>query len=226
MYSVLLVSSLRLVRDAVKALVDEVVDFEVVGEAGDRSQTLHILASQHPDVILFDLDPDYEAGVDTIKEIVSDHPGIKIIALSGHGESAIVKRALHTGVRGYLSKAGPSADVVEVIKVVARGGVYLSPNVATQVMDWVRNTKSEPNPALRGLTERERQVLRLLAEGNASKEIATALNLGVETIRTYRKTVMQKLSVHNVAELITFALSSGVIAMPAPKGRAGDEGLS
>ena len=104
-----------------------------------------------------------------------------------------MKSALRTGVRGFMSKAGPSTDVVEVLKIVVRGGAYLSPNVATQVMDWVKSAKSELNPALESLTAREKQVLRLLAQGKGSKEIASDLNLGVETIRTYRKTLMQKL---------------------------------
>jgi DNA-binding NarL/FixJ family response regulator len=221
MYSVLLVSSLRLVREAVKLLVERHGDFQVIGESDDRSQTLRSLINLRPDVILFDLDPDYEAGLEIIREIIKDHPGIKIVVLSMHGEGAILKSALRSGVRGFMSKAGPSTDVVEVLKIVAGGGAYLSPNVATQVMDWVKNAKSEVNPALESLTAREKQVLRMLAEGKGSKEIASTLNLGVETIRTYRKTLMQKLGVHNVTELIKFALSTGIIVIAAPKG---DEG--
>jgi two-component system response regulator NreC len=211
-------------REAVKALIDLHEDFHVIGETDNGSQTLLILNSLHPDVILVDLDPDYEAGLETIREIIRDHPSTKIVALSMHGEGAILKSAVRAGVRGYMSKAGPSTDVVEVLKIVVRGGAYLSPNIATQVMDWVKNAKSELNPALESLTEREKQVLRLLAEGKGSKEIATSLNLGVETIRTYRKTLMQKLSIHNVTELIKFAFSNGVLVIPAPKDPGGAEG--
>jgi two-component system response regulator NreC len=224
MYSVLLVSNLRLVREALKALIDRHEDLQVIGETDDRSQTLRILTSLRPDVILFDLDPDYEAALETIKEIIKDHPAIKIVALSMHTEGDILKSAVRAGVRGFMSKAGPSTDVVEVLKIVARGGAYLSPNVATEVMEWVKSGKSELNPALESLTEREKQVLRLLASGKSSKEIATDLNLGVETIRTYRKTLMQKLSIHNVTELIKFAFSAGLIVFPPPKERASDEG--
>jgi DNA-binding NarL/FixJ family response regulator len=224
MYSVLLVSSLRLVREAVKALIDRHPDFQVIGETDDRRQTLHILTTLRPDVILFDLDPDYEARLETIKEIIKDHSGMKVVALSMHGEGAVLKSAVRAGVRAFMSKSGPSTDVVEVLKIVARGGAYLSPNIATQVMDWVKSAKSELNPALQSLTEREKQVLRLVAEGKGSKEIATDLNLGVETIRTYRKTLMQKLGIHNVTELIKFAFSNGVIVIPASKNLPGDDG--
>ena len=224
MYSVLLVSSLRLVREAVKALIDRYKDFQVVGEADDRSQTLRILTSLRPDVILFDLDPDCEARIETIREITKVHPGVKIVALSTHSEATVLRSAVRAGVRGFISKTGPSTDVVEVLKIVARGGAYLSPNVAAEVMDWVKHAKSEANPALESLTEREKQVLRLLAEGKGSKEIASDLNLGIETIRTYRKTLMQKLDIHNVSELIKFAFSSGVIVIPAAKDGTEEEG--
>lgn len=152
MYSVLLVSSLRLVREAVKALIDRDEDFQVIGETDDRSQTLRILTTLRPDVILFDLDPDYEARLETVREILKEHPGIKIVALSMHGEGDILRSAVRLGVRAFMCKAGPSTDVVEVLKIVVRGGAYLSPNIATQVMDWVKNAKSESNPALESLT--------------------------------------------------------------------------
>ena len=117
-------------REAVKALIDRDEDFQVVGETDDRRQTLHVLTTLRPDVILFDLDPDYEARLETIKEIIKDHPGIKVVALSMHGEGAVLKSAVRAGVRAFMSKAGPSTDVVEVLKIVARGGAYLSPNIA------------------------------------------------------------------------------------------------
>lgn len=211
-------------REAVRALIDRHEDFQVIGETDDRSQTLDILTTLRPDVILFDLDPDYEARLETIREIIKEHPGIKIVAISMHGGGTLLRSAVRAGIRGFMSKAGPSTDVVEVLKIVARGGAYLSPNIATQMMEWLKNAKSELNPALESLTEREKQVLRLLAQGKGSKEIASDLNLGVETIRTYRKTLMQKLGIHNVTELIKFAFSNGVIVIPASKNGPGDEG--
>jgi len=105
-----------------------------------------------------------------------------------------------------MSKGESSADVVEVLKTVARGGAYLSPVAAARVVDWVRNAKAKRNRVLESLTPREVQVLRLLAEGSVTKEVAVELNLGVETVRTYRKTLMKKLKIHNVTELIQVAL--------------------
>ncbi len=215
-YSVLLVSSFRLVRDVVRALIETGQDFHVVGEASDRSRTLQTASNLRPDLILFDLDPDYSAGIATIREIVKDRPDVRIVAFSMHSEDPIVESVLRAGARGFLSKAGSSWELASVLKVVARGEAYLSPCIAARVVDWVRNRQlmSTPVPVLVGLKEREIEVLRLLAEGQASKEIAGTLNLAVETVRTYRKTLMKKLKVHNVAELIQFAIAAGLMTIP------------
>lgn len=227
-YSVLLVSSCRLVREAVRALIERDEDFQVSGETDDRDHTLRAVSNLHPDVILLDLDPDYAAGIEMIKAIVKHHPTSKIIVLSMHLEDAIVESALHAHVRGFISKAGHSEELVEVLKAVARGESYLSPLVAGRVMEWVRS--GEPRnaraSALKGLTEREVQVLTMLAEGRVNKEIACDLDLGVETIRSYRKSLMKKLKVHNLAELMRFAVSAGVIALAEPKDCGGEGGGS
>jgi DNA-binding NarL/FixJ family response regulator len=156
--SVLLVSNFRLVREAMRALIERHEEFQVIGEAKDRNHTLRVLSNLHPDVILFDLDPDYAGGIETIREIVRGRPSTKIIAVSMHSEDAIVESAL-CGIRGFISKAGRSADLIEVLSSVARGESYLSPHIAAQVMDWVRNRTlmSTKNPALEGLFEREIQ---------------------------------------------------------------------
>ncbi|HVP47273.1 MAG TPA: response regulator transcription factor [Bryobacteraceae bacterium] len=224
MYSVLLVSSYRLTREAVKALIERHEDFKVIGEADDRGHTLRLLTNLKPDVILFDLDPEYDAAIESIRKIIKDRPGIKIVALSMHSEDAIVESALRSGVCGYMSKGGSSADVVEVLRTVARDGAYLSPVAAARVVDWIKNAKAKLNPALENLTQREVQVLRLLAEGKATKEVAISLDLGVETIRTYRKKLMKKLKVHNVTELIQFAVSAKVIVIAGPEDGGGDPG--
>jgi len=224
-YSVLLVSSFRLVREAVRALIERHEDFHVIGETDGRDHTLRALSNLYPDVILLDLDPDYAAGIDTIKAIVKHHPASKIVVLSMHLEDAIVESALRARVRGFISKAGPSGELAEVLKAVSRGESYLSPLVAGRVMEWVQNRESQGRRSsfLEGLTEREIQVLRLLAEGRVNKEIASDLNLGVETVRSYRKSLMKKLKIHNLAELMRFALSAGVIAFADPEDRGGGQ---
>jgi DNA-binding NarL/FixJ family response regulator len=222
--SVLLVSSLQLVREGVRALIERHEEFQVIGETDDGNHTLQAISNLSPDLIVMDLDPNYAVGIETIKAMVKYRPGIKIIVLSMHLEDAIVESALRAGARGFMSKGEPSGEFVEVLKMVARGKAYLSPLVAARVMEWVRSgePRGRRNSALEGLTEREIQVLILVAEGEVNKEIACALNLTVETIRSYRKSLMKKLGIHNVAELMRFAISAGVIAIAEPKDRGGD----
>ena len=226
MCSVLLVSGFRLVREATRALIERHEGFQVIGETDDWSHMLRLLDSLRPDVILFDLDPAHDAGIATISEIVRNHPGIRIIALSMRCEHAIVEGAVRAGVIGFICKAGPSDSLTDILKTVAQGGAYLSPLIVGQLIDRLKNgeLRSTPNPALEGLTEREVQVLRLLAEGLASKEVAAALNLAVETVRSYRKSLMKKLKIHNVAGLVQFAASAGVIVVAELKGSGANTG--
>jgi len=218
MYSIFLVASFRLVREAVRALIERHKDFQIIGEAEDRPHILQLLTSLHPDLILFDLDPDYAAAIETIKAILRDRPGSRIIALSMRVDDAVVESAVRAGVRGFVAKGEPSGDLAEVLRTVAQGGAYLSPHVAAQLMGWVKNRelKRAPDPALDVLTEREVLVLRLLAEGRTNKEVASSLNLGVETVRSYRKSMMRKLKLRNMAALMRFAVSAGLIVITGP----------
>jgi DNA-binding NarL/FixJ family response regulator len=177
-------------------------------------------------VILFDLDPDHAAGIETISGIVRNHPTIPIIVLSMRCEDAIVESAVRAGVRGFVCKAEPSDNLADILKTVAQGRAYLSTRLVGQLMDRLKNgeLRSTPNPALEGLTEREVQVLRLLSEGLANKEVASALDLAVETVRTYRKALMKKLNVHNVAGLVQFAAAAGVIVIAELKDGRGAQG--
>jgi DNA-binding NarL/FixJ family response regulator len=222
-YSVLLVASFRLVREGMRAIIDRDKNFRVIGETDDRGQTLRLAGTQCPDVILFDLDPAHDAGIETISEIVRNHPGSRIIALSMRCEDALIESAVRAGVLGFICKGEPSDNLTDILKTVAQGGAYLSPLIVGQLMDHLKNgeLRSTPNPALAGLTEREVQVLRLLAGGLASKEVAAALNLAVETVRSYRKSLMKKLKVHNVAGLVQFASSAGVIVVAGFTNRGG-----
>jgi two-component system response regulator NreC len=224
-YSVLLVASFRLVREGMRALIERDKNFEVIDETDDRSHTLRLLGTLRPDVIVFDLDPDHATGIETISAIVRNHSGIQIIALSTRCEDVMLDSAVRAGVRGFIWKAEPSDNLADILKTVAQGGAYLSPRLVGRVMDRLKNDElqSKSIPALEGLTEREAQVLRLVAEGRATKEVASALDLSVETVRTYRKTLMKKLKVHNVAELVHFAASAGVIVVAELKDRGINE---
>jgi len=228
LHSVLLVSSFRLIREALRVLIERHDGFKVTGETDDTGQTLQALGHLRPDVIVMDLDPDYAAAIETIREIVKHRPEIKIIVLSKHLEDTIVGNVLRAGARGFVSKEGSSVELVEALNTVARGQAYLSPVVAAQVMEWVRSgePQGEHHSALEGLTEREIQVLRLLAGGRVTKEVAAALDLEVETVRSYRKSLMKKLQIHNIAELMRLAVLAGVITIEPKDSGGGQSGGS
>lgn len=212
-HSVVVVSSFRLLREAVRALIEGDPAFHVIAESDGNSHTLRAVADLRPDLILFDLDPNYAASIETMRELIRNLPAVRVIAFSQYTEDTIVESALRTGVWGFLSKAGPSQELAGVLQLVAEGDVYLSPRIAARVMDWVkkREVASTPNPTLKGLTKREIELLRLVGEGKTSKEAAVALDLAVESVRTYRKSLMKKLNVHNVAGLLRLAASAGLI---------------
>jgi DNA-binding NarL/FixJ family response regulator len=203
----------------VRALIERHEHFQVFGEADDLEHTLRALRNLRPDVILMDLDPDHAAAIEIIKGTIKHHPDVRAAVIATHIDDAVVESALRAGVRGFISKARSSSELFEILKAVARREAYLSPLVATWLMEWVRNGKPPRirDSTLEGLTQRELQVLRLLAEGRVNKEIAAALKVGVETVRSHRKSLMNKLEIHNVADLTRFAISAGVVAIAEPK---------
>jgi two-component system response regulator NreC len=224
-YSVLLVSSFQLVREALRALIERQKGFQVLGETDGVEHTLRALRNLRPDAVLVDLDPDHAAAVEMLKGIDKHHPDIRVTVLSTQLEDAIVVSALRAGVRGFVSKLGTSRELFETLKTVAQGEACLSPLVAAWLMEWVRDGKppGSRSNTVDGLTQREIQVLRLLASGRVNKEIAATLNLGVETVRSHRKSLMNKLEIHNVAELTRFAVLAGVVGIAEPEvaGRTG-----
>jgi DNA-binding NarL/FixJ family response regulator len=153
-------------------------------------------------------------GVETTAEILRHHPEAKIIILSMYDDEHSVVGAIRSGARGFVLKKASDKDLVEALRTVAGGGAYLSSQVSDQLLTRIQrgNLNAEPAPsALEGLSPRELQVLRLVAEGKTSKDIAVLLDLGLQTVRSYRKTMMKKLGVSNVAGLTQLALSSGIM---------------
>jgi DNA-binding NarL/FixJ family response regulator len=152
-------------------------------------------------------------GVDTTTELLRQHPAVKVVMLSMYDDEDSVVSSIRAGARGYVVKRASSGDLLDALRVVARGGSYLSPHVSEQLLARIRRGQAVApgrHPSLAQLTPREFQVLGLIVEGKASKEIAVMLNLGVETVRSYRKTMMKKLHVNNVAGLIHVAMAAGL----------------
>jgi DNA-binding NarL/FixJ family response regulator len=212
-YRVLLVEDHKIMRDGIRALLDQSGEFAVVGDAENGSEAVQLCGEARPDVVLMDIGLPGLNGVDTTTELLRLTPGLKIIMLTMYDDEESVVSSIRAGVRGYVVKRASAGDLLDALRVVARGGSYLSPHVSEQLLARVRRGDADVasrHPLLSHLTPREFQVLSLIVEGKASKEIAVMLDLGVETVRSYRKTMMKKLNVNNVAGLIRVALASGL----------------
>jgi DNA-binding NarL/FixJ family response regulator len=216
-FNVLLVDDHKIMRDGIKAILSRDPEFCVVGEAENGAQALQFVKAHKPALVLMDIGLPGLNGVETTAEILRHHPECKVVVLSMYEDEKTVVSAVRSGARGFILKKVSDNDLLEALRMVAQGGAYLSPQVSDRLLSRIKNgdLDSKPSSALGVLSPREVQVLRLVAEGKTSKEIATALDLREQTIRSYRKTMMKKLGVNNVAGLTQLALSTGLTQLTA-----------
>ena len=211
---VLVVDDHVLVREGIRALLARAEDVAVVGEAGGGREAIALAKSLSPDVILMDIAMPDLGGLEATVEIRKDCPDVKIIVLTQYGDREYVHRFLRAGVSGYVLKKAAGADLVAAIRAVARGGMVLDPEVARDAISGeaarAADLADEPDPYEK-LTDREKQVLKLVAEGRSNKEVAQLLGISVKTAMSHREHVMDKLDVHSRTDLIRFALKCGVI---------------
>lgn len=220
---VLLVEDHRIVRESIKSFIERIEDFRVVGEVDNGADAILFCKRSAPHMVLMDLSLPGLNGVEATGEIVRHCPATKVLVLSMYDDDSSVVGAIRAGARGFVLKQGSLSELTEALCTVAKGGSYLSPQVSDRLLARIQRGNLDPTPlpsALEGLSPRELQVLRLVAEGKTSKDIAVALDLGLQTVRSYRKTMMKKLGVNNVASLTHLALAAGLTAnlTPARKG--------
>src|SRR3954469_16138960 len=210
---VLLVDDHKIMRDGIKAILERDPEFRVVGEAESGADALQFVKLRRPELVLMDIGLPGLNGVETTAEILRHHPDCKVVILSMYDDENSVVGAVRSGARGFILKKVSDTDLLEALHVVARGGAYLSPQVSDRLLNRIQkgNLEAKHAPAmLESLSPREVQVLRMVAEGRTSKEIAVMLDLREQTVRSYRKTMMKKLGVNNVAGLTQLALSTGL----------------
>jgi len=204
-------------RDGIKAILRHSDDFQVMGESENGTEAVQICRTKHPDVILMDIGLPGLNGIETTTEILRHCPDAKIVILSMYDDEHSVVSAIRSGARAFVLKKASDNDLLDALRTVAKGGSYLSPQVSDRLLKRIQKGDLESTPppeALTNLSPRELQVLRLVAEGKSSKEIAVMLDLGLQTVRGYRKTMMKKLGVTNVAGLTQVALAAGVTRFP------------
>ena len=212
-YDIVLVDDHKLMRDGVKTILERGAEFRVVGEAEDGAEAVQICKRLNPALVLMDIGLPGMNGVDATTEILRHCPEVKVVILSMYGDENSVVSAIRSGARGFVLKKASSSDLLDALRTVAKGGSYLSSQVSDRLLNRIQRGDLElkgHSSLLEGLSPRELQVLRLVAEGKTSKDIAVLLDLGLQTVRSYRKTMMKKLGVNNVAGLTQVALAAGL----------------
>jgi DNA-binding NarL/FixJ family response regulator len=211
---VLIADDHPLIRGGLRLLLERGNEFEIVAEAADGYEAIELAGIHKPDVILLDVGMPRLSGIDAARAISERTPGSRIIIVSMHSDEGYVLRALKAGARGYLLKASPETDVIAAVRAVAAGNAFFSPSITRLLVEEyvaeARRRGVEDSYDLLGL--REKEVLRLLVSGKANREIAEMLHITLATVETHRNNILQKLHVHNLAELILYAVRKGLIS--------------
>jgi len=218
-FDIVLVDDHKLVRDGVKGILERGSEFRVVGEAENGADAVQMCRKSQPDIVLMDIGLPGMNGIEATTELLRHCPGIKVLILSMFDDENSVVSAIRSGARAFVLKKASSSELLDALRTVARGGSYLSSQVSDRLLSRIQRgdleTRDRSTP-LESLSPRELQVLRLVAEGKTSKDIAVLLDLGLQTVRSYRKTMMKKLGVNNVAGLTQLALAAGITTWNKP----------
>jgi two-component system response regulator NreC len=209
----LLVDDHQVVRSGLRMLLANESDVEIIGEAGTGKEALEAVKLLKPTVVLMDIGLPDLSGIDATREIKRTNPEIAVVALTIHEDEEYFFKMLEAGADGYVPKRAAPEELLTAIRAAAAGEVYLYPSMAKLlVKDYLtQEHTSEDEKALDGLTEREQEVLRYLAEGEANEAIAEALVISVKTVARHRENIMQKLGLHSRSELVRYAIRKGII---------------
>jgi two-component system response regulator NreC len=206
---VLIVDDHAVVRSGLKLLLAAEDEIEVVGEAGDAREAVFEVRALKPDIVLLDVAMPGRSGIDVIPDLVKEHGETKILILSMQDDAAYVREAFAAGASGYVLKEAADAELVAAVREIADGGRYVHPELGARliVAEAEERARREEDP----LSEREHEILRLLALGHTNQEIAETLFLSVRTVETHRAHIMQKLRISTRAELVRYALEHGLL---------------
>jgi DNA-binding NarL/FixJ family response regulator len=201
----------RIVREGLVKLLESREDFEVVGEAADGEEAVNLVLEKNPDVVLMDIWMPRLSGIDATRRIGKRGSSAKVLVLSMHESRTYVEEVLRAGAAGYVVKSSAAADLLQAIDAVKMGQSYLSPAITQQVVDAIARPDDTAPSGVSMLTDREREVLQLIAEGLSSKEIAGVLGVSLKTIDSHRSNLMEKLDIHKVSGLVRFAIRAGLV---------------
>lgn len=210
---ILLADDHELVRKGLRLLLERQPHLEVVGEAADGREAVRLAEELSPEVVILDIAMPQLNGLDAAAQILRREARTQIIFLSMHSDESYLARALNAGAKGYLLKDSAEADLLRAVETVAQGRPFFSPAIAATLLeDYLRQLQQRGlHDSYDLLTDREKEVLQLLAEGKSNKEVATLLNLSPYTVETHRTHIMQKLNLHNTAEIVLYAVRKKII---------------
>ncbi len=208
-----------LIRAGIKQLIEKIRGVEVVAEASNGREAIEKVMEFSPDILLLDIAMSELNGLEVAERLTRDFPLISIIILSMHANEEYVLQALKSGASGYLVKDSAPNELEIAINAVIRGETYLSPSISKNLVnDYLRRISEVPGEQTEEtnifvqLTSRQREILQLIAEGNATKEIASKLNVSIKTVETHRAKIMERLGIHNVPGLVRYAIRAGIIS--------------
>lgn len=202
----------EVVRQGIRAVLQTQPDWQVCAEAGNGQEAVEKATSSKPDIVVLDIAMPILNGLEAARQILSAHPGAKILVLSMHDSEQVVRQVVEAGAAGYILKSDAGRDLVNAILALQRNKTFFSTRVADLVLETAAKNKNRPDLAVRDvLTSREREVVQLLAEGKSTREVAETLGLSVKTAETHRSNIMRKLDLHSVSELVLYAVRNNLV---------------
>lgn len=204
-----------ILREGLKSLLESNEKFTVVGEADNGRDAILQVGEQQPDLVIMDLSMPGLSGMDAIKEVRDRYPVIKLLVLTVHSEEEYVMASLEAGANGYVLKDASHTELITAAERVLAGKTYLSADIADKVVNsYLQASRNSKEPATRwdSVTQRERQILKLIAEGHTNKSMADYLCISVKTVEKHRANLMKKLGLHNVSALTSYAMEKGIIS--------------
>jgi DNA-binding NarL/FixJ family response regulator len=210
---ILLADDHTVVRQGLRKVIEEQPEWQVVAEAADGREAVRLAGEHKPDIAILDVAMPLLNGVEATRQIVRHLPKVRVLVLSMYADEAYVAQVLHAGAAGYILKDSADTDLFQAISAVAEGKSFFSPAVARLMLDDYVRQRTEPGVVDRfeSLSEREREVFQLIAEGKVNKEIGALLSISTSTVETHRARIMEKLDVHSAVEVVLYAVRRGVV---------------
>jgi two-component system response regulator NreC len=210
---VLIADDHAIVREGVRMILAKEKDIDVVGEAEEGGQALQLVETLRPDVVIMDISMPGMGGIEATQKLKERHPKVAVLVLTMHEDESYVFQLLRAGASGYVLKRAAAQDLVQAVRAAAKGEAFLYPSVARKVVeDYLRRVESgEERARYDGLTEREREILTLIAQGLGNQQIAEKLYISIKTVQTHRAHVLEKLGLHDRTELVRYAIRKGLI---------------